>query len=99
MRDAAREAVDLLGDRTAEQVRQNRTLALSLVKLIEIVGEAATNVSPSRREGTPEIPWADIIGIRNRLIHGYHDVNIAIVVETVRRDLPRLIDALLRLIE
>jgi uncharacterized protein with HEPN domain len=69
-------------------------LLLSLVKCIEIVGEAASRASPEMREALPELPWPDIVGMRNRLIHAYFDVDHDRVWDTVHQDLPGLITAL-----
>jgi uncharacterized protein with HEPN domain len=66
-------------------------LTLAIVRLIEIVGEAAANVSPERREEFPDIPWSEIIGMRNRVVHAYFDVNFNIVWNTVTYNLPSLI--------
>lgn len=65
-----------------------------LVKDIEIIGEAATNVSEDCREQFPHIPWRSIINMRNRLIHAYFDINLDIVWQTVTEDLPYLITEL-----
>ncbi len=66
-------------------------LALSLVKTIEIMGEAASKVSEDLRRDEPDIPWREIVAIRNRLIHGYFDINHDIVWQTVTKELPPLI--------
>ena len=71
---------------------------MALVKEIEIVGEAAARVSEATREHLTDIPWDELIGMRNRLVHAYFDVNLDIVWQTVQEDLPKLI-ALLDLIE
>ena len=71
---------------------------MALVKEIEIVGEAAARVSEATREHWTDIPWDELIGMRNRLVHAYFDVNLDIVWQTVQEDLPKLI-ALLDLIE
>ncbi len=78
MLDAAREALGVLGEATDREVLQNRILALALVKLIEIVGEAATHVSGSVRSVRADVDWPRIIATRNRLIHGYFDIDTAI---------------------
>jgi uncharacterized protein with HEPN domain len=67
---------------------------LALVKEIEILGEAATQISEGFRLNRPDIPWAMIQGMRNRLIHAYSDVNVALVWSTVISDLPELARAL-----
>jgi len=91
MLDAAREALSFSKDRTREELSTDRMLLLSLVKEIEIIGEAASQVSADFREGTPEIPWAQIVGMRHRLIHAYSDVNTSVVWSTVVSDLPALV--------
>jgi len=53
-------------------------------------------VSETKRTLFPEIPWRDVIDTRNRLIHGYHDTEIAIIFSIVRNDLPALVAALER---
>lgn len=57
---------------------------------IEIIGEASKNFSPEFKEKTYEIPWRDIVGMRNKLIHDYFDVDIEAVWKTVLEDLPFL---------
>ena len=66
-------------------------LELSLVRLIEIVGEAAARVSLERRTLYPSIPWREVIGMRNRLVHGYDSVDLDVLWDTVELDLPPLI--------
>lgn len=74
-------------------------LVLSLVKSIEIIGEAASRVSKESRERSPEIPWAVIVAMRNRLIHAYYDVDLDRVWDTITGDLPPLILSLENLLE
>jgi uncharacterized protein with HEPN domain len=92
--DAAQEAVDFCRDRSREDLTTDRMLNLSLVRLLEIVGEAARGVSSEFRRDHPDIPWKLMIGLRDRLIHGYFDVNLDIVWNTVTQDLPPLIEKL-----
>lgn len=66
-------------------------LVLSLVKSIEPIGEAASRVSPACQSKCPSIPWPEIIGMRNRLIHAYFDINLDIVWRTITEELPPLI--------
>ena len=91
MLDAAQEAVSLARGKDRAALTKERTLALALVKLIEIVGEAASQTSPEFRAGLPDIPWAAIVGMRNRLIHAYFDINLDVLWKTVDEDLPALI--------
>jgi uncharacterized protein with HEPN domain len=90
MVDAANEALSFVAYKSRTDLTTDRALALALVKAIEIVGEAASRVSPELRLQSPDIPWADIVAMRNRLIHGYFDVNLDIVWQTVTVELPAL---------
>ena len=94
MLDAAREAVSFTRGRTRKELDTDRQLTLSLVKDIEIVGEAAARVTETTRTQTPEIPWQEIVAMRNRLVHAYFDINHDIVWKTVQEDLPMLMSRL-----
>lgn len=91
MLDAAGEAAAFVEGRRREDLDQERMLSLSLVRLLEIIGEAARGVSDELRSAHPEIPWPKMSGMRDRLIHGYFDVNLSIVWHTATEDLPPLI--------
>lgn len=67
---------------------------LALVRLLEIVGEAANRVSKEAQRRHRSIPWAAVVGMRNRLIHGYDIVDLDIVWNTITADLPSLIESL-----
>ncbi|MDD4254234.1 MAG: DUF86 domain-containing protein [Methanofollis sp.] len=96
--DAAKKAVSFLDDRTRTDLEMDEMLGFAVVRLLEIIGEAAKLVSPDLREKHPEIPWSAMVGMRNRLIHGYFDVNYDVVWDTVKSDLPPMIDNLERLL-
>lgn len=74
-------------------------LALALIKEIEIIGEAAGKVSPDTKKSLPSIPWTDIVGMRNRLIHAYFDIDFDILWDTVNSALGPLILQLEQLLE
>ena len=97
MLDAAREAVPFARGRIRGDLDNDRQLVLALVKDIEIVGEAAAQVTESAQTQAPEVPWQEIVAMRNRLVHAYFSVNLDIVWQTVREDLPMLIAKLERL--
>ncbi|MBW2100837.1 MAG: DUF86 domain-containing protein, partial [Deltaproteobacteria bacterium] len=77
--------------RNRKDLDRDRMLLLSLVKSIEILGEAASRISEEERLEYHKIPWRDIVAMRNRLIHGYFDINLDIVWHTVTKELPPLI--------
>ena len=96
MLDHAREAVILARVRARVDLDRDRVFSLALVRLLEIVGEAAGRIAEDARTRYPEVPWAQIIGLRNRLIHGYDAVDFDILWEIVTRDLPSLVETLER---
>ena len=89
--DAAREAVGFANGKTRTDLDTDRQLNLSLVQLLEVIGEAARGISPQFREAHPEVAWKKMTRMRDRLIHGYYDVNLDVVWQTVTEDLPPLI--------
>jgi uncharacterized protein with HEPN domain len=97
MLDAAREAVGFAAGHGRADLDRNRQLTLALLKSLEIVGEAAARVTEAMRTRYPGIPWADVVGMRNRLVHTYFDIDLNLVWDTVTRDLPPLIAELEKL--
>jgi len=94
MRDHAREAVDLAKGHTRADLDRVRMLNLSLVRLCEVIGEAAVRVPEADRIQWPSIPWRAVVGLRNRLIHAYDQINFDTLWDIVQNDLPPLIAAL-----
>ncbi len=94
MLDAANEALSFVKGINLENLNKDRKLALSLVRLIEIIGEAASQISSETKESYNEIPWQSIVGMRNRLIHAYFDIDLNLVWGTVKDDLPSLISGI-----
>ena len=73
MLDAANEIVEFTKDKKQDDFEEDRKLHLSVVHLLEIIGEAGSGVSDDVRNNYPQIPWKLIVGMRNRLIHGYFE--------------------------
>lgn len=94
MLDHAVEAVEMVHGLDAEDLTADRKLALAMVQLSEIIGEAANRVSTGLTAEHPEIPWTDIVDLRNRLIHGYDSIDLDLLWDIVALDLPPLIDQL-----
>ena len=99
MLDAAEKAMSFVEGKTFQDLLNDEMLALALVKLIEIVGEAASRVSKEYRDKNQQIPWSAMIGMRNRLVHAYFDINKKILWQTTQEDLPCLIEELKKLPE
>lgn len=94
MLEAARKALELSAGRVREDLDTDEQLSLALQRLIEILGEAANKVTEETRSQTVGIPWPQIRGMRNRLIHACFDVNLNILWDTVSEDLPPLVESL-----
>lgn len=94
MLDAARECIEFIGNKQRKDLDNDRKLTLALIKEVEIIGEAAYQVSEETRRSLPEIPWEDIVRMRHRLVHVYFDINLDILWRTVQDDIPLLIKLL-----
>lgn len=92
--ESARLAVTYLNGVSKEHFLASTQLQDSVIRRIEIMGEAARRVSPATRESLTGIPWAEMIGMRNLMIHDYDDLDLEIVWDTVQHDLPGLIKKL-----
>lgn len=90
MRNYAVEAVDLTEGKSLNDLFEDRVRQLALLKLVETVGEAANRVSDKTKQKHSTIPWPQIVGVRNRLVHGYDAVNLDILWKIIRNDLPHL---------
>ncbi len=94
MVSAAHEATAFCAGRTRQDLESDLMLSRAVVKSIEIVGEAASQVSTATRNQLTVIPWRDVITMRHRLVHAYFDIRFDIVWSTVYDDLPPLVAAL-----
>jgi uncharacterized protein with HEPN domain len=81
------------GHRTAQELRADEANFWSVVHMIEIIGEAAAHVSSGTRARLP-LPWLESVATRNRLIHGYFDIDETVVWRTATEDIPQLAHAL-----
>ena len=96
MLDAGTEALGFTSGRRREDLDHDRQLEWALVKAIEIIGEAAGQVSEETRAKLPRIPWRNIVGMRNRLVHAYFDINLDVLWKTVMEGLPPIVAELKR---
>ena len=98
MLDAANEATELIEGKDRNSLDEDRVLNLALVRLLEIIGEAANQVTIEEQMEHPEIAWGQIISLRNRLIHGYDSVDFDILWQILKHDLPNLVVSLEKII-
>jgi uncharacterized protein with HEPN domain len=94
MLDHVREAAAMVSGKTRADLDSDRKLNLALVRLLEIVGEAANRIPAEERLQHPQMPWSQIVGLRHRLIHGYDVVDFDVLWQIVSRDLPSLVSVL-----
>ncbi len=90
MLDASRDAIQMAVGKSFNDVLNDKVIRYALLHALLVIGEAATNVSKSTQASTTSIPWSDIIGMRHRIVHGYSEVNLERVWDTITIDLPRL---------
>lgn len=94
MIEAAETALGFVSGRKRAELDSDRMLLFALVRAIEIIGEAASQLSDTTRNEAADIPWPLIVSMRNRLIHAYFDVNHDIVWNTATEEIPQLLPQL-----
>lgn len=99
MLDAAKQCLAYAATHTLDDVKREPPLQHLFLRNIEIIREAASKVTEDFRIRHPEIPWRDIIDMRNRIAHGYFDLNLKVIWDTVQVDLPVLLPLLVALSE
>jgi uncharacterized protein with HEPN domain len=95
----AEAAIRLLGSADAGALKEDERTFFAVSYALQIVGEAATQLSAATRSELADVPWPDVIGMRHRLVHAYERIRPEVVVSTVREDLPELITTLRRALE
>lgn len=93
----AEEACAFAENMSLADFTKDRRTVKAIVRSVEIIGEAASKISDEIQNTYPEIPWKQIVGMRNRLIHVYFDIDYRMVWQTVKENLPPLIDKLKRI--
>lgn len=90
MYDATLKGISFINDVTYEQFKEDDKTQYALIRAIEVIGEAAKKIPNEIRKQSKEIPWSDVSGMRDFLIHDYFGININVVWETAKKDLPEL---------
>ena len=94
MIDAAEDALRFMTGRTRPDLDRDRMLCFAVVRAIEIIGEAASKITPETRAAYDDLPWPAIIGMRNRLVHAYFDIDNDILWVAVTQEVPALLERL-----
>jgi len=91
MIEAAETALEFVAGRSRADLDTDAMLRMALTRAVEIVGEAASQVSDEGRLELASVPWAQIVGMRNRLVHAYFEINRDILWDTVQLAMPGLL--------
>jgi uncharacterized protein with HEPN domain len=96
--EAAKLAVSYVGEKSKEDFLKDIQCQDAVIRRFEIIGEASRRISEDTQAASPDLPWGEMVGMRNVMIHEYDDVDLSVVWETVKNDLPPLIDLLERIL-
>lgn len=88
---AARKALKFVDGIDQTEFEKNELVQNAVMRPLEIIGEASAKISKEFRKSHPEIPWREMVGLRNRLVHEYFRINFGVVWDTIHNDLPKLI--------
>ncbi len=90
MLDATRSVARFMAGRQRDDLDADEMLRFALIRAIEIIGEAASKVSPQAQQAVPGVQWREAIGMRNRLVHAYFDVDLDVLWKTTQEAVPAL---------
>ena len=89
---AARKALRFVEGIDQNEFEDNEIIQNAVMRPLEVIGEASARISKEFRKEHPEIPWREMVGLRNRLIHEYFRIDFSAVWDTIHKDLPELIE-------
>jgi uncharacterized protein with HEPN domain len=98
MLEAAYACIRFCSGKVQIDFETDQMLSFAVIRALEVFGEAASRVSNEFQKAHPHIPWRAIIGMRNRLIHAYFDIDYDVVWEAISHEIPQIIPELERLI-
>jgi uncharacterized protein with HEPN domain len=96
---AAQRALQFVGEMDAAALKLDERTSAAVLHQVFIIGEASARLPDEIRALAPDVPWAEIIGMRNIIAHGYFDVDVEMVWKTVRFDLPPLLAEMRQMLE
>lgn len=91
--------IEYAGELTEKEFLNNSMVQDACIRQFEIIGEAAKRISSNLRDSNPEIPWKDVTGMRDKLIHDYIDIDLWVVLKTVKEDVPMLLIEIEKLLQ
>ena len=94
MLDAAQKALEFAAGMNRSDLENDEVRQFALLRAVEVVGEAANQITKEFKAQHPDIAWAEIVGMRHRLVHAYFDIDLDLLWSVIRDDLPSLVAAL-----
>lgn len=94
MIDAGERALEFVENRRRGDLENDPQLTFALTRAIEIFGEAASKIAPDTRRSLTQIPWVPMIGMRNRVVHAYFQINLNVIWKTATQEIPKLLPLL-----
>ena len=94
MLENAQRAIRFISGMDYEAFSKDDKTIYAVIRAVEIIGEVAANIPEKVRSEYPDIPWREVKGMRNKLVHNYFGINVEVVWQTIHEDLPVLIEAL-----
>ena len=99
MLDNAKRAIRFAKGMNYKAFEKDEKTIYAVIRAVEIIGEAAGNIPEEVRAKYPDIPWRDVRGMRSKLVHQYFGINMEVVWQTVREDIPALIAAITKIVK
>jgi uncharacterized protein with HEPN domain len=97
--EAAKLTIEYIGNKSKEEFLKDTQCQDAVIRRFAIIGEAARRISGEMKTTYPEVPWNEMIGMRNIMVHEYDDVDMLIVWDTIKKDIPALISAIEKVLQ
>ncbi len=95
---AAQQAATFVEDLSFHEFVESELHHNAVLYSLGIIGEAAARLSDETKHTYSEIPWTEVVGLRNRIVHGYFDIDLTVVFEIVKQNIPELIFVLEKIV-
>ncbi len=99
IKDAAEAAIKFTNNMTYDEFNTDDKTLSAVIRKLEVIGEAVKNLSIDITSSTSDIPWSIMARMRDKLIHGYFGVDVAIIWRTVKEELPEILPLIIKLYE
>lgn len=97
--DNAQKAIRFIEGINFKDFKKNEEKIFAVIRALELIGEAAKQIPKSIQSKSPKVPWEEMSGMRNKLVHEYFGVDLKVVWKTLKKDIPPLIEEIERIVE